>query len=70
MFAIGYLIFKFLIIRVIGKPDESFILLTLGLSIVLQNLILMIFGAEYLWFRLPSRMPPSISADSRFRCRA
>ena len=48
MFAIGYLVFKFLIIRVIGKPDESFILLTLGLSIVLQNLILMIFGANYL----------------------
>jgi branched-chain amino acid transport system permease protein len=53
MFAIGYLVFKFLIIHVIGKPDESFILLTLGLSIVLQNLILMIFGAEYLSVSTP-----------------
>lgn len=48
MFAFGYLAYKFLVVHVIGKPDEAFILLTLGLSIVLQNLILMIFGAEYL----------------------
>ena len=47
MFGLGYAAFKFLIIRVIGRPDEAFILLTLGLSIVLQNLILVIFGAEY-----------------------
>jgi branched-chain amino acid transport system permease protein len=47
MFALGYLTFKLLIIRVIGRPDEAFILLTLGLSIVLQNLVLVIFGAEY-----------------------
>jgi len=47
MFGLGYAAFKFLIVRVIGKPDEAFILLTLGLSIVLQNLVLVIFGAEY-----------------------
>ncbi len=48
MFLIGYLVFRLLIVRVIGKKDEEFILLTLGLSIFLQNAILMIFSADYL----------------------
>jgi len=48
MLGIGWLIFKTLINRVVGKPDEVAILLTLGLSTFLQNAILMIFGADYL----------------------
>lgn len=47
MFSIGYLVFRLMIVRVIGKKDEEFILLTLGLSIFLQNGILMIFSADY-----------------------
>ena len=47
MFAIGYIAFKFLIVRVLGKNEEACILLTLGLSIFLQNVILLIFGADY-----------------------
>lgn len=47
MFAIGYIVFKTLMIHIIGKSDESFILLTVGLSIFLQNAVLMIFGADY-----------------------
>ncbi len=47
MFGVGYLVFKLLIIRVLGKNEEACILLTLGLSIFLQNLILLIFGADY-----------------------
>lgn len=48
MIGVGWLIFKTLIKRVVGKPDEVAILLTLGLSTFLQNAILMIFGADYL----------------------
>jgi len=47
MFAIGYLTFKLLLIRILGKPDETFILLTLGLSIFLQNVALLFFKADY-----------------------
>jgi branched-chain amino acid transport system permease protein len=47
MFVVGYVIFKVLIIRIIGKSDESFILLTMGVSIFLQNIVLLIFGADY-----------------------
>ena len=58
MFLIGYLVFRLMIIRVIGKKDEAFILLTLGLSIFLQNAILMIFSADY--FTVSSSMKDSV----------
>ena len=48
MFGVGWLTFKFLIERILGKSDEAFILLTLGLSIFLQNVTLLVFGADYL----------------------
>jgi branched-chain amino acid transport system permease protein len=48
MFGVGWLVFKLLLLRIIGQKDESFILLTLGLSIFLQNVTLLIFGADYL----------------------
>jgi branched-chain amino acid transport system permease protein len=53
MFGIGYLTFKLLLIRILGKPDESFILLTLGLSIFLQNVMLLIFKADYRTVQTP-----------------
>ncbi len=48
MLGIGYVFFRGLIVHVVGKPDEVAILLTLGLSIFLQNIILVIYGADYL----------------------
>lgn len=47
MFFVGFLVYKLLIARVVGKGDETYILLTLGLSILLQNLALIIWGADY-----------------------
>ncbi|MDN5361641.1 MAG: branched-chain amino acid transport system permease protein [Moorella sp. (in: firmicutes)] len=47
MFLIGFIFYKLLISRVVGKGDEAYILLTLGLSILLQNLALIIWGADY-----------------------
>lgn len=46
-FLIGWLIFRGLINRVIGKPDIYQILLTLGLSIFLVNGATMIWGPDY-----------------------
>lgn len=47
MFFVGFLVYKLLIARVVGKGDEAYILLTIGLSILLQNLALMVWGADY-----------------------
>lgn len=47
MFLLGYVVFRGLISRVLGKGDEACILLTLGLSTFLQNAILVIYGADY-----------------------
>jgi branched-chain amino acid transport system permease protein len=46
MFCLGVLIQRTLIARVVGLPDESQILLTLGLSVLLINLTLLIMGAD------------------------
>jgi branched-chain amino acid transport system permease protein len=46
MFAIGVLVQRTLIDRVIGLPHESQILLTLGISVLLVNLMLLIMGAD------------------------
>lgn len=46
MFGVGVLIQKTLISRVIGMPDETQILLTLGLSLLLINGTLLLMGAD------------------------
>jgi len=46
MFGIGVLIQRTLISRVIGMPDETQILLTLGLSVLLINGMLLLMGAD------------------------
>jgi branched-chain amino acid transport system permease protein len=46
MFGLGVLIQRTLIARVVGMPDESQILLTLGISVLLINLTLLIMGAD------------------------
>ncbi len=47
MLGIGALIQKGLISRVIGQPDEAQILLTLGLSVLLTNIVLLFMGPDY-----------------------
>lgn len=47
MFGVGALIQKSLISRVVGQPDEAQILLTLGLSVLLTNLVLLFMGPDY-----------------------
>ncbi len=46
MFGLGLMVQRILIARVVGLPDESQILLTLGISVLLINLTLLIMGAE------------------------
>lgn len=46
-FALGVLIQRFLIERVIDAPDVAQIFLTVGLLIVLENLALVLFGSEF-----------------------
>ena len=46
MFGVGVLIQKTLISRVIGMPDETQILLTLGMSVLLINGTLLVMGAD------------------------
>ncbi len=58
LFAIAYIVFKSMISRVIGKNDEACILLTLGLSIFLQNIVLLIFSADY--FTVVSSLKDSV----------
>ncbi len=47
MFAIGYAIQKFVLNPIIEAPSHNQLLLTLGLSIVIENLLLLIFSANY-----------------------
>ena len=46
MFGLGVLIQKTLISRVIGMPDETQILLTLGMSVLMMNGTLLFMGAD------------------------
>lgn len=47
MFAFGMVIFRLTVYKVIGKGDNNYILLTLGLSYLLQNTAQLLFGPEY-----------------------
>ena len=47
MFIFGVVLFRTAIIRVIGKGDSNYILLTLGLSYLIQNLLQLIFGPNF-----------------------
>jgi len=56
MLGVGALIQKALISRVIGQSDETQILLTLGLSVLLTNVILLIMGPDYLSVKTPYKL--------------
>ncbi|MDR1315434.1 MAG: branched-chain amino acid ABC transporter permease [Spirochaetales bacterium] len=47
MFIFGIIVFRTAIIRVIGKGDSNYILLTLGLSYLIQNMLQLIFGPNF-----------------------
>jgi len=47
MFLIGCLIFSTSIRKVIGKGDSSYIILTMGISYLIQNIIQLIFGPDF-----------------------
>jgi len=47
MYLIGCIFFKASINRVIGQGDSNYILLTIGLSFVIQNTLQLIFGANF-----------------------
>jgi branched-chain amino acid transport system permease protein len=47
MFLFGIVVFRTTVIRVIGKGDSNYILLTLGLSYLIQNLLQLIFGPNF-----------------------
>ncbi|MFC7408079.1 branched-chain amino acid ABC transporter permease [Hydrogenophaga atypica] len=46
MFAVGYLLYKFLIGKLAKGKDENILLITLGLSILIENLALMFFKGD------------------------
>ncbi len=47
MFIFGLLLYKIVVKPVVGKGDTAYILLTVGLSIFLQNVVQLIWGANY-----------------------
>jgi branched-chain amino acid transport system permease protein len=47
LFLFGVVVYRFFFARVINKSDEAKIFLTVGLSMVLQNLALLVFKADY-----------------------
>lgn len=53
LFAAGVLIQWGLIQRVLGQADETQILLTVGLSAILQGVVLFVWGADYRSIRSP-----------------
>jgi len=47
MYLLGCIFFKLSINRVLGKGDSNYILLTIGLSFMIQNILQLIFGADF-----------------------
>ena len=56
MYLIGCLIFRIAVKRVIGKGDSNYILLTIGLSYFIQNVIQLIFGADFKNITIPDTL--------------
>lgn len=47
MYLVGVALFRTTISKVVGKGDSNFIVLTFGLSYMLQNFIQLVFGSEF-----------------------
>jgi len=47
MYLFGMIVFRFAIKRVLNTGDSNYILLTIGLSFMIQNLLQLIYGADF-----------------------
>ena len=47
MYFFGMIVFRLVIKRVIGAGDSNYILLTIGLSFIIQNILQLIYGANF-----------------------
>lgn len=66
-FCIGYLIQWIVLNPIVNAPEEMTVLVTLGLGLIIQNLLLMAFGPEYYtvntFYRLKTIMVGGIRLD-------
>jgi branched-chain amino acid transport system permease protein len=56
MYLLGCIIFQLSIKKVIGQGDSNYILLTIGLSFMIQNLLQLIFGANFKSLPVPDQL--------------
>lgn len=56
MYLLGLLVFKTSIKKVIGKGDTNYILLTLGLSYLIQNVLQLLFGPDFQSLDIPNSL--------------
>ena len=56
MFIFGVIVFRTGIIRVIGKGDSNYIILTFGLSYLIQNLLQLIFSPNFRSLSIPNTL--------------
>jgi len=56
MFLFGVIIFRTAIIRVIGKGDTNYILLTFGLSYLIQNMLQLIYSPNFRSLDVPNSL--------------
>jgi len=56
LFIFGFLIQRFLLNPIIDAPEEASVLITLGLGIVIQNILLMMFGPDYYTVETPYKL--------------
>ncbi len=67
LFFIGYLIQRFILNPIIDAPEEMSVLITLGLGMIIQNVLLMVFGPDYFTvdtsYKLSSLMLMGLSID-------
>lgn len=56
MYIIGSVAFRTTVSRVIGKGDSNYILLTLGLSYLIQNVLQLVFGPNFLSLDVPKTL--------------
>ncbi len=67
LFSIGFFIQRFILNPIIDAPEEMSVLITLGLGMIIQNVLLMVFGPDYFTvdtsYKLSSFMLMGLSID-------
>lgn len=67
LFFIGFFIQRFILNPIVEAPEEMSVLITLGLGMIIQNVLLMIFGPDYFTvdtsYKLSSLMLIGLSID-------